>query len=98
MNGLGGMSDGMRVSGTTLDAGRSHGFPLLRLAVLQFPTGDGRIAPMMQPLLRAAAALVGLAGLAGTAAALDLNSYSAQHKLPALSVSSVLFGVAFEHA
>jgi hypothetical protein len=93
--------DGMRVSGTTLDAGRCHGFPLWRLAVLQFPTGDGRIAPMMQPLLRAAAALAGLVGLlalAGPAAALDLNSFRAQHRLPALSVSSELLGAAYEHA
>jgi hypothetical protein len=88
----------MRVSGTTLDAGRCHGFPLWRLAVLQFPTGDGRIAPMMQPLLRAAAALAGLVALGGPAAALDLNSFRAQHRLPALSVSSELSGAAYEHA
>ena len=56
---------------------------------------------MMQPLLRAAAALAGLVGLlalAGPAAALDLNSFRAQHRLPALSVSSELSGAAYEHA
>ena len=53
---------------------------------------------MMQPLLRAAAAAAALAGLAGPAAALDLNSFRAQHKLPALSVSSELSGAAYEHA
>ena len=44
------------------------------------------------------AAFAAFAACAGPASALDLNSFRAQHKLPALSVSSELSGAAYEHA
>ena len=48
----------------------------------------------LRALLAAAACLA----LAAPAAALDLNSFRAQHKLPRLAHSAVLAGAAYEHA
>ena len=51
----------------------------------------------VRPLRALLAAAVGLA-LAAPAAALDLNSYRAQHRLPRLSHDSLLAGAAYAHA
>ena len=62
--------------------------------------------PRISPFLRgfcavfrpALTVLAILAALAGPAYALDLNAFRAQHKLPPLSVSAVLAGIAYAHA
>ena len=51
----------------------------------------------VRPLRALLAAAAGLA-LAAPAAALDLNSYRAQHRLPRLSHDSLLAGAAYAHA
>jgi len=51
-----------------------------------------------RPVCRIAAAVAGLCAMAAPAAALDLNSYRAQHRLPRLHASSELMGAAYAHA
>lgn len=57
--------------------------------------------PALPPRRRtstAAAAFALLSALGGPALALDLNGFRAQHKLPPLSSSALLSGIAYAHA
>lgn len=57
-----------------------------------------RFRAMRRQALTAVAALAAIGALNGAALALDINSFRAQHRLPPLSMSAMLAGIAYAHA